>query len=367
MKIGILTLPLVSNNGGILQAYALQKFLQKSGHEVVLLDRQNPAPIFHRELRMIKNYILGKKFLKHGDYQKLNENPTQFISKYISPKSPVLKTDNELCKFIDNRKLDAIVVGSDQVWRIEYSGKLKFNFFLDFKLKNNIKKVGYAASFGVDFWKHDPELTNKVGRLLEDFDAISVREKSGVKICENVFGVNAVQNIDPTLLLNKEHYIKLIDQEKEKRRDGELFYYFLDETQSKLEIVERCSAMLKIKAYKSEKEFFKEIGQTVYRKSNTVTSWLRCFYDAEYVLTDSFHACVFSIIFNKPFFVIGNVERGLARFESILEQLDLRNRLILEEDEILEDVLRSAIDYEKVNKLIEEAKLRSKSFFDSIS
>ena len=79
----------------------------------------------------------------------------------------------------------------------------------------------------------------------------------------------------------------------------------------------------------------------------SVTAWLRAFMDAEMVITDSFHGWVFSIIFNKPFWVIGNEERGLARFNSLLSMFELRNRLI-KADRIPSD-LSVPIDWNKVN------------------
>src|SRR5690606_30541311 len=136
-------------------------------------------------------------------------------------------------------KFSAVVVGSDQVWRPRYSPNI-YNFFLDF-LKNNstIKKVAYAASFGTEDWEYTEEQTREARELIKHFNAVSVRESSGVLLCDKYLNrKDAVHVLDPTLLLKAEDYNQLIN--KTKKEIG-LFTYVLDETKEKLDFIKQCS------------------------------------------------------------------------------------------------------------------------------
>src|SRR5690606_25016520 len=102
-------------------------------------------------------------------------------------------------------------------------------FFLDF-LENNfyVKKIAYAASFGVSNWEFNNEQTKIFSKLLKLFDAVSVREDSAVELCDNYLGVKATHLLDPTLLLNKEDYELLLENEEKYESTGELFTYILN-------------------------------------------------------------------------------------------------------------------------------------------
>jgi hypothetical protein len=359
MKIGILTLPLVSNNGGILQAYALQAFLKTNGYEAILIDRRYQTSIISPLKRCIKSIIFRKKSIEPKLIKYLNQNPYKFINKYIQPQSKLISSNRSLKKYIDKNELEAIIVGSDQVWRLEYSGKLKLTFFLNLKTKKAIKRISYAASFGIDTWNVENKLTKRISELLKNFDAISVRENTGVKICREQFSLEATQLIDPTFLLKKEDYIELINLEKEQKKVGDLFYYFLDSDEAKLNLANNYSNFLNLKAYTFKKipapnDSFKNLEIV-----DSVTSWLRGFMDAKYILTDSFHGCIFSIIFNKPFLAVGNIERGLTRFSSILKQFKLEERLILDLDRLDMSLMLNPIDYEYINMTIENERKKS--------
>ena len=157
MKIGILTLPLHSNYGGILQAYALQSVLERMGHKVEVIDRElhRKLPFWIMALRIVKRclikYVIGKKetviFIerKRRKEQKIiSQYTSQFINHYIHRR--IVKSYNE----IGESDYDAIIVGSDQVWRPSYFGKkIIRHAYLDFaKDWKTIKRISYAASFG---------------------------------------------------------------------------------------------------------------------------------------------------------------------------------------------------------------------------
>ena len=335
MKIGILTLPLHTNYGGILQAYALQTVLERMGHEVHVIEKEK-RPLSINKYKMPLTYgkriaknLMGKKVPIFYEQKYNREQPIirqytdQFIEKYI-----------HLIKYkefsdIKESEYDAIVVGSDQVWRPKYFGINQIEqAYLRFAENWNIKRMAYAASFGTDEWEYTTKQTSICGELLKRFDAVSVREDSGVKLCKEHFGVEAKHVLDPTMLLNKEDYIKLFEANKTPKSQGNLLCYFLDETNEKKELIKRIAeekGLIPFNVKSKSDDINSPISERV---QPPLEQWLRGFYDAEFVVTDSFHACVFSILFNKPFIVYGNRKRGLSRFESLLNIFGLKNLLI---------------------------------------
>lgn len=352
MKIGILTLPLHTNYGGILQVYALQTILERMGHDVVVLNREREysLPLWRLPLsytkRIIKKYILRKKdvriFQEQYDnkvYAIVSQHTQKFIDTYIH-------TYNiESFKSLKSIDFDAIVVGSDQVWRPKYFTYLFNasieNAFLSFARKWNIKRISYAASFGTEDWEYSAEDTDLCGELLKLFNVVTVREESAVRLCKEKLGVEASHVLDPTMLLSKEDYIKLFDVANTPKSSGNLLTYILDDTPEKIDLINKIAKTKGLTPFRVNSKS-KSNASAEERIQPPVEAWLRGFYDAEFVVTDSFHACVFSIIFGKPFVVIGNKDRGMARFESLLKMFGLEDHMVCDN-----------FDFKKINNLID--------------
>lgn len=342
MKIGILTQPLHNNYGGLLQCFALQTILKRLGHEVWVVQREYAGRklnllqrLFYNVKQVIKVF-LGHKYIGILNPQKVEyvtRNTKYFVSEYINRKTDIITTTDNLRKCHLNYKFDAYVVGSDQVWRPRYSPCIT-NYFFDFlSPQDKVKRIAYAASFGVDEWEFSEEETSKCKDLLKLFDSISVREASGTHLCsKHLNRDDALHVLDPTMLLEKEDYISIVEREKEPKSSGALFCYILDESSEKKQIIESIVSQINTipftqmpKCKITYENLRDRLEDCVYP---SVTAWLRAFIDAEMVITDSFHGCVFSIIFNKPFWVIGNEARGMARFHSLLSLYGLQNRMI---------------------------------------
>lgn len=352
MKIGILTLPLHTNYGGILQAYALQTVMERMGHEVVVLSnkRKYSLPLWRLPLsytkRLIKKYILGRKDtrifaeqLQQKEYVTISQYTQKFINTYIHI------CNVESFKNLKSTDFDAIVVGSDQVWRPKYftslfKSKIE-NAFLSFAREWNIKRISYAASFGTEDWEYTAVDTALCGELLKQFDVVTVREDSAVRLCKEKLGVDALHVLDPTMLLSKEDYIKLFDVANTPKSSGNLLTYILDDTPEKTDVINKISKEKGLIPFRVNSEAKGPHASVEERIQPPVEAWLRGFYDAEFVVTDSFHACVFSIIFGKPFIVIGNKDRGMARFESLLKMFGLEDCLISSD----KDVVVKCCDY----------------------
>lgn len=331
MKVAILTQPLDSNYGGILQCYALQTVLERIGHEVYVLTKPRYGysyfvvyPLFVFK-RMVKRYLLGKNVeIFKPPHERQRENIDRFISQYIHQYKCKIFTE----KLVD--KFDAFVVGSDQVWRPVYSKPIEEAFF-SFLGDSKKKRIAYAASFGVD--NCDEFSTNQIVKcslLLKKFDAISVREFSGINLCKNIFGVEAVQMLDPTLLLSAEDYKILINNTVTKPSKGNMLIYIIDKTYDKIALANTIASEKGLIPFWFDSPIeIKESVSLDEMAKMSVEQWLRCFLDVEFVFTDSFHGCVFSIIFKKQFLAYGNKERGLSRFYSLFKQFSLEDRLIL--------------------------------------
>lgn len=333
MKIGILTQPLKNNYGGLLQAYALQTILKRMGHTPIILQREPNA--IHTGavwsiLRAIRNFITNRKVVA-DEIKKENEKHTRHFSQtYITPVSPLFHSTEELQAYAANG-FGAFVVGSDQAWRPKFSYCIT-NYFLDFAEGWNVKRISYAVSFGVDSWEFSEEDGRICRQLARSFDAVSVREVSAVKLCKEHLGIAATWVLDPTLLLKASDYIALAESEKEQPQPNGLFCYILDEAPFKKECIEKCGKIFGLSPFfcmprklRKNEEYSIEDRSLDFPPP---TKWIRSFMDARMVVTDSFHGCVFSIIFHKPFWVIENKERGNARIYSLLHLFHLEERLI---------------------------------------
>lgn len=238
MKIGIITLPPYANFGGILQAYALSHVLQGMGHEteVIYIKKRWRQPLWRIPLaytkRAIKKYILHRpawifyeKKAKR-EWALIIQNTFRFVENHIRYR--VYKSFSS----IQEGDYDAFVVGSDQVWRPKYftyssEGADIREAFLHFAKEWNVKRMVYAASFGVDNWEYTPEQTAECASLVKTFSAISVREESAIELCRQHLNVEAKHVLDPTLLLRQEDYEALINNAATPHK-GEILNYILD-------------------------------------------------------------------------------------------------------------------------------------------
>ena len=369
MRIAILTLPLHTNFGGILQCYALQTVLERMGHDVTVLNTnfKNVSCKVRAEIfikRLVKT-ILRKESRFYGwktDIEVTHQYTQAFIDKYIH-----IRNISDLFLLRDG-EFDAIVVGSDQIWRPLYYQPIA-NAYLNFaKNWTSIKRMAYAASFGVDRWEYTPEETEECASLLKLFNAVSVRESSGIDLCRKNFEREAVQVLDPTLLLTKEDYESFTTLPIAKRQNGGLCYYFLDTTSDKLRLAKKIAEKHRLISYEAANNSDTEKYYLHFEKriQKPIEQWLADLMDASFIVTDSFHGCVFSIIFNKPFIAVENVKRGIARLKSLLSMFGLDNRLISISDSSSIQQMQE-IKWDNVNRILNENRESSLSFLREIN
>ena len=371
MKVAILTQPLGHNYGGLLQAYALQTYLKKIGCGVETLDRPMPKG---SNIIACKAYIKNLIKLLLG---RIKAIPTSKKKSYIQREladfrdnrlemSPTIFSEAELREYYRSKSFDAFVVGSDQVWRPRYSPSI-LNFYFDFldDIQSEAKRLAYAASFGVDDWEYTNEVTKRCEQLIQQFDAVSVRESTAVNLCADKFGVQAKMVVDPTLLLEPADYKSLISQCDENINAGCVLAYVLDVAPEKRMVAKTVGSWLDVDVFSIKPEVtisqvpHKEIHKCDYP---SVEKWVQAFHDASFIVTDSFHGTVFSIIFNKPFIAIGNSKRGTTRFDSLLSKFDLNDRLVDSVKDLTPELVNQKIDWNAVNEKRAALSEEGKSF-----
>ena len=369
----IITHPILLNYGGILQAYALQRSVEQLG---IACTNIHYAPRFVRNRPRIRGIRSALRhwlpFLRRlcvpcsgqidfHAYPFIHNGLRTFIMKAWKCHS----LQDQLQQLPEE---DAFIVGSDQVWRGSHANGIESlpHFFLSFASEQQrSRSIAYAASFGSDTWEGSPEETAECARLLKDFKAVSVREHSGVRICREHLGVEAVQMPDPTLLLGAEDYSRLISRWWTRSgRKPFIASYLLDETQQAVSLLNEAASQLGLNVQHLKEHA--DAPRRMDRMPLSIPQWLRCIRDAECVLTDSFHGCVFSIIFNKPFVCLGNESRGTARFDSLLSTFKLQDRITstLTAQNIVQ-ILKSPINWEQVNQIREQEQARGLQFIRS--
>lgn len=365
MRIGILTQPLHTNYGGILQNYALQQILKRMGHSVTTIRHTNPEKSLLEQWKGWLKYTV-LHFLSPGKYDKpsvvidrrdklaIRKNTDLFIEKHIDC-APAISSHEEFSA-LGKAGYDAFIVGSDQCWRYKYNKPFIYEMFLSFLPDDSsARRLAYAVSFGTDAWELDDEQTRVCSGLAKKFSAISVREDSGVKLCKEYLGVDSTRTLDPTLLLDRNDYLVLIKEESDEISQKTLFTYILDPNAGTSAFIDSAAKRTGLTPYNilpKRPDSLKTCCQP------SPAKWLKSIYESEMTIVDSFHGMVFSILFNKPFWVIGNPARGMSRFTSLLKIFGLEDRLIQISDIDSIDILRS-IDWSRVNQTLEMERSKS--------
>jgi len=361
MNIAILTLPLSANNyGGIMQNYALQTVLKQMGHSPCTIDYDLHLPLYikvisiiHRAIRkyVFRENIILRTWQTKEERDRIYRLNNQFVERYIN----IVRVDS--LHSIENlsHQYDAIIVGSDQVWRRSYIRKYYRYFFLGFRHK---KKVAYGASFGCEEWPYTQRETHLIKRYVGQIAYLSVREQSGRELCTAHLGVCPLVVLDPVLLLSESHYKALLSSSltdiSGTSYSGRLVTYFLDPNDEKEQITRNISLYLGFYTY------------TLMPSSGSIgiEKWLEGLHGADCVLTDSYHGVLFSILFHKQFLVFLNRERGIARFSQILSQLDILDRIISESDsvEVIATKMSQKLNWDHIETLLDVARGQSFDF-----
>lgn len=361
MKIALVVYRIGPSHGSILQTFALYQILCRMGHEVTILNRQN-NPSLYRYLRNAIGRIIDTVLYRYNgpifyttDYYPLTMKELNiFFQKYLSARTVTFRKICELDRIIQS-DYDCYIVGSDQTWRPKFVYDVRYYFLSFLPFNYPAKRIAYAPSFGTSEWEYSPKLTEECKGYLSKFSAVSVREDDGVELCKKYFEVQATHVLDPTMLLKREDYISFIDTSCWER-DKLLAFSILDNSELAMEIIRRISYKLGINSYQINAS---HNSIAACRVEPGIDKWLGGIWASSFVVTDSFHATVFSIILNRPFVTIFNVARGSSRIKSLLSMLGLEDRMISSLNQVTDDLLLEKIDWKSVNNILETERDKS--------
>lgn len=327
MKIALLTIWHCWNYGAELQTYATVRKLQEMGHEVKVID-------FRLQEQQKRTSLIGRLSDFLHDCAPVSRKFNRFWKRYIPSTKHYLSLD-ELRK--DPPKADLYLVGSDQVWNPQITGKKAAAFFLVFA-PGNVELASYASSFGTDKWLGD-ELTTKIAmNQLNKFKAVSCRERQGCVILNETFHLDAVHVIDPSLL--HASYPELTGTIKQQRT---LAYYQLTDSPDLTEFAKKKAEEMGLRFVDVNHQ--SQITSTFSWNRRSVAQWVKAIAESEFVITHSFHGLAMSILYHRPFVVIYNSGNKISRLVSLLHLAGLENRLFTS----IEDARHSSVWSEPIN------------------
>lgn len=341
--VGIMGVWAGCNYGSIATYYALNQVISGMGHSVLMIDKPNIRKE-DVEMQMTHSRIFANEHYNISKAYKIEE----------------LSELNDYC--------DAFVIGSDQVWNYGISRNFGKSYYLDY-VQPGKKKIAYAASFGHGKDFASIEERRVISNLMNDFDAISVREADGVKISKDAYGIRAMQVLDPVFLADRKIFDELTDKSRFKITEKYVATYILDPTPEKVQLMRNVSERLGCKLvnmldglpwlFEANK---KKLGLDVVEGMH-VEEWLYIIKNCEFLITDSCHGASFGLLYNRRIIALTNVRRGVSRFTSLAELFDITDRVLTNPlDGIDNENLLKEMDYEKINEKLEFEKKRCYSW-----
>lgn len=340
------------NYGAILQAYALQKSILKLNveNEIINYSCKDIKKIYKLlRLDSLRGFIKSIVSIKSLYVRKRKFN--DFIKEYINITQEVNKVF--LCSEIFNKQYDIFITGSDQVWNYEITNFDK-TYMLDF-VKEDKKKKSYAASFGIEKIPSMYKLEYK--NYLEKFSTILLREQTGAQIIEDLLNRKVETVLDPVFLLDKNEWNIIIKPNKFDKINEKYILAYMPTVEMK-SFAEALSKKYKLPIYNITEPILKwknSFGKI--ESSLGPDEFVSAIKNAKFVITSSFHATVFSIIYNREFFININSNgksRG-SRLIDLLNLLEIRNREISKLE--IEDF--APLNWKNINKKLEVEKQRS--------
>ncbi|WP_411359046.1 polysaccharide pyruvyl transferase family protein [Pseudidiomarina salilacus] len=328
-KIGILNFQYSDHNyGAVLQATALAYIVHQLGFDDV--EHINFVPKRKVTLKNRIGNVLRKIGLRKSVRPVMHNKEAfeRFRQKHLKRSAKV--TSHKAFQRIAQR-YDAIIVGSDQVWRPSMAHNAAVYFLQG--VPSSVTRVSYAASFGVDHWEpSEEEQVSLIARKeLPNFHAISTREDSGVTICAQTFDVEAEHVLDPLLLVDMSFFDAVAPSSQQDYAD--FVYYKLDTNPQFFADI----ASLEKHFGTTARNIYHQLESNV-PSYEEVDIWLSSIRHAKVVLTDSFHCACIALRFNKDVLFIVNQNRGKARFDSLFKMFDIKLKAL--ENDLPKDIFR---------------------------
>jgi hypothetical protein len=363
LKIGIITYHFVQNYGGFMQAWALQEFLKKQGFKAEIIDyRPNHLeaggdlfwPKSTQELKVILFKIAIKLRNFMASFSKLHKEKKRKFeachSEDFQLTSKIFRSIRDLDQISET--YDIYICGSDQIWNSSIQHGIDEAYFLSF-VSANKRRISYAASFGKSYIQE--EYKYRIKELLDKFSSISVRESSGTNIVQDIANKDAQCVLDPTLLLDGDYPKAVLPN----INSDFLFSYTLRSEELAQKVSNYVSKHLQL-SIRSINAIEKN-GECL-----SPWEWLGHFKSAKFIITNSYHGTLFSIIFKKPFIFVslqGNKAAFNERSISVLRLLGLENRILENSNtDCINKILSTKVDFNKLNFELAGLRENSKNF-----
>lgn len=354
MKIGILTFFESDNYGTVLQAYALQDYLQSIGHHVTLLHfKRNINATSSHFKEKVKEYSLKQRIknrivmeMTTKARKKKSNGFKEFRNEYLNISSVCYEKGEDFLK--DAEKYDLLISGGDQIWN-PYHKSFSLNYMFDF-LPESYPRISYGSSFGIDKVE-DKKILHDMESALKKYNSILVRESSGVNIVEQM-ELCAQQVLDP-VFLNAKRWQKFTKKESPIKGKYGVVYALVDYNEKSNEVIKDYAKKnnWKMVAFPDNRwncvsPFKKKFGLSPIEFLNYIAH-------SEIVFTNSFHGLAFAILFHKqvvllePVSLEANSKRN--RLEDLLKLLDIEGTIDYEKTSV---ILHNKIN-ESQNKLVQ--------------
>ena len=323
IKIGCITFHASHNYGSNLQAYALQQYVKSIAdvdYEIINLRTKIQKDIYNTcfNRKGLKPFIKRCLYFKYKDYLLLKyKRYEEFISNSLNITKELEKIDKNC-----DLNYDYYLSGSDQIWNLDPID-FEWSYFLEFVNKG--KRISYSASFGPKFQSCSASDYERVKKNLLKYEHISVREKGSYDNVKLLTGIEANINIDPTLLLSKDEWKKLISSQPFQKGDY-IFLYDLKKKKETYNLAKKISRLLNMPIVVCSENIYSIRNNFIKRFDAGPKEFINLIYYSKLTLSTSFHGNVFSIIFNKPFYAV-NSENDL-RISNLLNLLGLKDRFI---------------------------------------
>ena len=365
MKIAFITCHNIKNYGSVLQTYATQTLLENMGHEVNVIDYRRPGtddgeilgtrmslsrlsriPVVRIVFRLILTPSVNRTIRVFGG----------FLERYIHLTERIYRSNEELSENIP--KADLYITGSDQVWNSHINKGIEYPYYLAFTPENS-RRIAFSASFGLNALPDNEKAETK--RLLQRYEAISVRESNALPILEGLGILNGQNVLDPTFMLPIQQWLELAEYSAVPKERYVLVYqlranslfdkYVLDFSK------EKKIRIVRINYYYHNA--FKNKGCITCPTPNEVIGLLD---RADYVLTDSFHATAFSIMLHKKFKVI-LPDYFSGRIHSILQKVGMQDHILTSFEDF--ESIDGEIDYNSVDRMLDVERKTSYSWLNN--
>ncbi|WP_158582902.1 polysaccharide pyruvyl transferase family protein [Lysinibacillus yapensis] len=361
-KAGIITFHCADNFGAVLQVYALQQTIKEMEIDVEIIDFKPRAitSSYNHDSNIKFNFkkigvartikIVLTKTYNYSKIKKRLESYDTFRRNYLKVSDKKYYSNEELLN--DPPNYDFFITGSDQVWNPKFKKDIGNSYFLDF-VKGNARKISYSASIAEKVDKH---LIKDYKTYINNFDYLSIREKSSLDFLKSLTNKDVAVTLDPTLLLVKEKWDRIV--ENPMRGKKYILVYDLQQNKELIKLANKLSEEMGVSiiSFSTNKDYNNRIDSFQNKRPDEFLGLLK---NAELVLTNSFHGTVFSVIYKKLFYVMPPKTRQ-SRLIDFLKDIKLEDRVVNNSIDIKN--YKQEIDYNQVNNLLKIKREESINF-----